>query len=58
MADNELENVWDTQGTVIGLAYSISLVLGFLLTFEKESLRFKEMIKNLDLIFNSHRHKR
>jgi hypothetical protein len=55
MADDELENVWDTQGTIVGLSYSISLILGFLSTFEKESLRFKEMINNLDLVLNTYK---
>jgi len=57
MAEDELKNVWDTQGAVVGLSYSISLVLGFLLSFEKESIRFKEITEKLDLIINTHRHK-
>lgn len=58
MGDDELKDVWNTQGAVVGLSYSISLALGFLLSFEKESIRFKEIVTELDLIYNTHRHKK
>lgn len=57
MAGDEFEKVWDTYGSAEGLAYSLSLIPGLLLTFEKESRRFKEMIADLDKMINIHKHK-
>ncbi len=53
--DNEFENIW-SKGNVIGIAYTTTLILGFLITFHEEVLRFKEMVNEMDKLMNKNRH--
>lgn len=52
----EFEKIWQ-KGNVMGIAYTTTLVLGFLLTFHEEVLRFKEVVDGIDKVINKHRHK-
>lgn len=52
---SDFENVWDND-QVIGIAYTTTLILGFLIAFHDEVLRFKGVVREMDKIINKHRH--
>ena len=51
MKGDDFEKVWDSD-PVLGIAYSTSLIVGFLITFHEEVLRFKSMVLEMDKLVN------
>jgi hypothetical protein len=51
MKGEQFENVWN-KGNVIGIAYTTSMIFGFLTSFHEEVLRFKELVTEMDKTMN------
>lgn len=53
---NEIKGNWEEMDDIYKITFTTALIIGFLNAFQREVVRFKEVINGMDKIMNPHRH--